>query len=190
MAHVAGSLVLMADYSWKSNADICVGEQVLGADLIPSTVVKTSFVIVGHFRRMLSFIERPQLQFTESASLWARDSERQWWWVENVFTLQLLWKSYKIAGGLKKIDSHLVSYDVEFATLNGFEKLTPVDITESYHPDTRLPFIVTDRRAPVIINGHVVSSELNEYTYDYTTFDWTSSLEQLKQTNRKIQCIL
>lgn len=182
MAHVVGSLVLMADYSWKSNTELCVGDYILGSDLISATVIETHSMIMSNVIRILSTIECPQLQFMESESLWAKDKNRQWWWVENVGLVQRTWKINK--KGLKKIDSHLVSYDVEFATLNGFEKRTIVDITENYSSDSNLIFFRTDRCCPVIINGHVASSGLDEFTYDYTKFDWLSSYTQLVQSGK------
>jgi len=176
MAHVSGSLVLMSDYSWKDNSKIEKGDIILGADLLPATVVdKTTFRLTN--RRMMSLLEVPTVKFTEADSLWARDNQRQWWWIENAFCVQQDWM---ITGaGLKIIDSHLVSYEVEFATLKGFEKRTIIDVSEEYNFYSTTPFFKTDRCCPVIINGHVVSSGLNEHVYDYTKFDWLNYCDRL-----------
>jgi hypothetical protein len=183
MGHISGSLVLMADYSLKSNSDIRVGDIVLGADLIPSTVIHTIPDALTEYRRIMSFLESPHVRFVESDTLWAKDSERQWWWVENADMSQKKWR-YMNANPLKIIDSYLVSYDVEFATLNGFENKTLVDVTDSYTPHTQLILIKTDRYSPIIINGHVVSSRLDEYIYDYTKFNWLDSYNQLLQSGK------
>jgi hypothetical protein len=182
---VSGSLVLMADYSWKSNAELCVGDYVLGADLLPATVTEIKTAEMGNFRRMLSFVENPQFQFTEVNMLWARDHERQWWWTDNVRVLQISWqRGYDV--GLKKIDSHLVSYDVEFATLGGFERRTIVDVTEKYSFDTEMIFFKTDRCSPVIVNGYIFPSGINENIYDYTQFNWTDCYTQLSTSLKDI----
>ena len=176
MAHVAGSLVLMADYSWKDNSKIEKGDIVLGADLLPATVIDKSITSLSN-KRMMSLLENTALQFNEIDSLWARDSQQQWWWIENAFRVQQEW--IVTGAGLKIIDSHLVSYEVEFATLKGFEKQTIVDVSEQYNFHSTMPYFKTDRCCPVIINGQVVSSGLNEYVYDYTKFDWLNYCDQL-----------
>ena len=176
MAHIAGSLVLMADHSWKDNSKIEKGDIILGADLLPSTVVDTITVRLGN-RRMLSLLENPTVRFHEVDLLWARDSQRQWWWIENAFFAQQEWELN--GTGLKVMDSPLVSYDVEFATLNGFEKQTIIDVSEEYDFYSTMPYFKTDRCCPVIINGQVVSSGTNEYVYDYTKFDWLKYCDRL-----------
>lgn len=176
MAHVAGSLVLMSDYSWKDNSKIEKGDKVLGADLLPATVVNVTPVRLAN-RRMLSLQENPAVRFHEVDLLWARENQIQWWWIENAFMAQQEW--INSGAGLKVIDSPLVSYNVEFATLNGFEKQTIIDVSEEYNFYSTMPYFKTDRCCPVIINGQVVSSGTNEYVYDYTKFDWLKYSDQL-----------
>jgi hypothetical protein len=179
MAYISGSLVLMADLSWKDNSTICKGDVILGADLMPAVVVETNTNILAN-RRIMSFLENPQFRFTENNPVWARDDILQWWWAENVSRLQLEWKNN--GSGLKIIDSPLVSYDVEFATLNGFEKYTVIDVTEKYNYNfnTMMPFFRIDRCCPIIVNGHIVAGGIiNEYAYDYTKFNWIDSYNSL-----------
>ena len=176
MAHVAGSLVLMNDYSWKDNSKIEKGDIILGADLLPATVVNVTTVRLGN-RRMLSLLENPTVRFHEVDLLWARDNQTQWWWIENAFMAQQEW--IETGTGLKVIDSTLVSYDVEFATFKGFEKQTIVDVSEEYNFYSTMPYFKTDRCCPVIINGQVVSSGTNEYVYNYTKFDWLNYCDRL-----------
>jgi len=185
MAHVSGSLVLMVDHSWKDNSKIEKGDIILGADLLPATVIDTTTVRLGN-RRMLCLLENPKIRFHEADLLWARDSLKQWWWVENAFQAQQVWKHNST--GLKVIDSLLVDYDVEFATLNGFEKQTIVDVSEEYNFDSTMPYFKTDRCCPVIINGQVVSSGTNEQLYDYTKFDWLKYCSQLSLKIRQYRC--
>lgn len=183
MAHISGSMVLMADLSWKDNSEIVIEDVIMGADLIPATVMKISHTSLRN-KRMLSLLENQSAVFTEKDSLWARDDHRQWWWVENASLLIREWK--EINTGLKVTDSIMVSYDVEFATFNGFEKQTIIDVTEKYSTDTIMPVFQTDRCCPVIINGQIVSSGINELIYDYTKFDWLDSLDKLKQLDREL----
>jgi hypothetical protein len=101
--------------------------------------------------------------------------------MESVGAFQHMQKRNPGVVGLKIIDSFLVDYNVKYATLNGFETCKQINVTEEYSFDTVLSYFKTDRCCPVIINGHVVSSGLNEYRYDYTTFNWDHYQPTLKQ---------
>lgn len=183
--HISGSLVLMADYSWKDNDKIRKGDIILGADLISATVTETNIGYTTNMR-IMSFLETPIIRFTEFSCVWAKDISHQWWWVENATRLQHAWRSRGNKEiGLKIIDSFLVDYEVEFATLNGFEKKTIIDASEDYEKNTIIPFFSTDRFCPVIINGYVVAQgRINEYVYDYTKFNWLDSYNQLIQSDK------
>lgn len=183
MAHVSGSLVLMADYSWKNNSEIREGDKILGADLKSATVVETIIVSLGN-KRVFSLLEKPYVRFNETDSLWAIDKNREWWWVESAGPLTLEWQKNKI--GLKILDSIMVHYDVQYATLNGFEKQTVIDVSEEYSVHTTMPFFMTDRACPIIINGQVVASGINEYIYDYTEFKWIDNYRKLKELMKEI----
>ena len=182
MGYLQGSVVLMADYSWKDISNICKDDIILGADLVPSTVTEV-FDGTLNIDRMMSFSENPMIGFTETHCIWAKNSEKQWWWVENVIGVQNFWKTVNFYS-FKIIDSFLVDYDVEFATLNGFEKRTVIDVTEDYLETCNTSFFRTDRRCPIIINGYVVSAGLNEYIYDYTKFNWLDSYAQLVESGK------
>ena len=188
MGYLAGSGVLMADYSWKDIYNIRKDDIILGADLIPATVTESSVEFLNN-QQMMSFLENPMIRFTDTFLIWAKNREYQWWWVENPIGVQNAWKNFsknisctKI--GLKTIDSFLLDYDVEFATLNGFEKRTVIDVTDDYLRTSITPFFRTDRSCPIIINGYVVSAGLNEYIYDYTKFNWLDSYAQLVESGK------
>jgi hypothetical protein len=189
MGYVAGSLVLMSDYSHKEISDICVGDIVLGADLNPATVTESFFSKLSN-RRIMSFLGNKQARFTESDVVWAKDLSRQWWWTENAHELQLAWKNMRLNSknhlltGIKIINSLLVSYDVEFATINGFEKKTVIDVTEEYSENTLIPMIKTERFCPVIVDGFVVGGGICEYEYDYTKFNWMNSYNKLRKSDK------
>jgi hypothetical protein len=189
MGYVAGSLILMADYSHKDISEICTGDIILGADLNSSIVTESFSSKLGN-RRIMSFLGNKQVRFTDCDVIWAKDSTRQWWWTENAHELQLAWKNMRLNSknhlltGIKIIDSMLVSYDVEFATINGFEKKTVIDVTEEYSENTFIPMIKTERFCPVIINDFVVGGGICEHEYDYTKFNWMNSYNQLRKSDK------
>jgi hypothetical protein len=189
MGYVAGSLVLMADYSYKEISDICVGDIILGADLNPS-IVTESFSLKLSNRRIMSFLGNEQVRFTDCDLIWAKDSTRQWWWTENAHELQLAWKNMRLNSknhsltGINIIDSMLVSYEVEFATINGFEKKTVIDVTEEYSGNALIPMFKTERFCPVIVDGFVVGGGICEHEYDYTKFNWLDSYDRLVESGK------
>jgi hypothetical protein len=171
----------MADYTWRVQSELSVGDQILSADLQPATIVKISHPPLNH-RSVCSFEETPDVRFLETDSLWAKQGSKQWWWVENVAALHRMWKLSNLDyTPLKTVDSFLVDYSVKYATVTGWESKKIVDVTIEHQQGLDMTFLTTDRYCPVIINGHVVSSGLNEYRYDYTAFNWDRYQPTLKQ---------
>jgi hypothetical protein len=171
----------MADYTWRVQSELSVGDQILSADLQPAIIVGVSHPPLNH-RSICSFEESPMVRFLESDSLWAKQRTRQWWWVENVAVLHYMWRSFGADyRPLKVIDSFLVDYGVKYATVNGWESKKIVDVTMENQQRLDMTFLKTDRYCPIIINGHVVSGGLNEYLYDYTQFNWDLYQPLLKQ---------
>lgn len=181
MSHASDSLILMADYTWRVQSELSVGDQILSADLEPATVVKITNP-TANYRSICTFAESPSMRFLETDSFWAKQGTRQWWWVDNVAALHTMWRATAPDyAPLKTIDSFLVDYSAKYATVNGWESKKIVDVTLEYPHGLDMTFLTTDRCCPVVINGHVVSGSLNEYVYDYTQFDWDKYQPLLKQ---------
>lgn len=181
MAHLSNSLVLKYDLSWIPLNNIAAGDILLGADTLPKIVKKVD-VYKLNYKRVFTFQDFPQIRFTEIDALWAVNFTKQWWWVENAAALQFMWGSLGIKPyGLKIIDSMLVNYKVRFANLHGWSFRELVDVTDQYSEDTETIFVYTDDYSPIIINGHIANTGLNEYVYDYTQFDWNRYQPLIKE---------
>jgi hypothetical protein len=181
MAYNPEAVILTADFNWVPLSIIRTGDHILGADMIPRTVKRIEKYPIK-YRRVFNFYNSPSFLFTEIDTLWARDQDRQWWWVENAPALQSSWKmSGWELHGLKVIDSMLVNYQVRYATINGWESKKLIDITEKYDYDYETIFLYTDDYSPIIVNGFVVNNGISEYIYDYAQFDWNKYQPLIKE---------
>jgi len=153
----------------------------MGADGKPAAIKEIETPILGD-RKMLSFEEDPDMRWSDEHPFWAKDDIRQWLWTAN----HANWiKEVQVGAiaGLKDNYSFLPVDGVEFATLNGFEQRTVVDITENYgyNYNTKLYLPVTDNGSMIIVKGYVVAASTNEFKYDYTQLDWNQSQPIIKQ---------
>jgi len=164
---VAGSLVLMADRSWKQIQTIQAGDIVMGPTG-PATVKHLHVSRVGEERKLLMFEEDPHHQWSAEHPHWVRQDGKDWWWVHDHVQIHKEIEMGLIRG-LKDPHSFLKG-PAEFASLHGFVKRTPV-VVPNYDPDTQV-FIPVVEGSPVIVNGYVVSAFINEFGYDYHQIKW------------------
>jgi hypothetical protein len=160
----AGSLVLMADQSWKSIETVRKGDWVMGATG-PEEVQRLHVSRLGH-RHLMGFAGE-RLRWSEEHSFWARKDGRQWWWSAN----PAMWRKEVELGvvkGLKDLYSHFEG-DVDFAHLDGFVR-RKVEVMPST-PDT-LVYLPVTKGSPIIVDGYVVGASVNEFMYDYASLDW------------------
>ena len=163
---VEGSLVLMADRTWKQVQSIQAGEYVMGPRG-PALVQRLHAVELGT-RKLLSFAEDPRHLWSEEHPYWVRKNGKQWWWAANKDMLQDQFRS-GLVRGLKDPNS-LLDGAAEFATLNGFVNRTPITMIGA--DPKQMLYVPVVENSPIIINGYVVGGFLSEYEFDYSSFDW------------------
>lgn len=167
---VAGSMVLMADRSWKPVEKIEAGDILQGPAGI-GVVKRLHVARLESYRSMMTMREDPSIMWSEEHPFWAEQDGKQWWWSANPDHLRAEMESGLIAG-LKNPHSVLKG-NVRFAHIHGqdgFVDRTPVKVS-GYHPDT-LVYIPVVEGSPCIINGYVVGAFLNERGFDYSLLDW------------------
>lgn len=174
---VAGSLVLMGDYSWRPIETLEPGDVLMGPN--GPAIMKYLYVsTLGSTRNLLTFTEDPSTVWSDEHPFWARQGTDEWWWSANAPHLKAEMVSGLIAG-LKDPDSvwQHQPQELEFAHLSGFQKRT-VEVIEGADADTLVMIPVLDG-SPCIINGYVVGAFLNEENFDYRALRWEQCIPQL-----------
>ena len=164
------SNVLMYNGSWKPIQDITTDDILMGANGKPVNVQKVDTPLLGN-RKMYQFFDGHT--WSEEHAHWVFDNEtqREWWWSAN----PQMWREEVKSGaihGLKDNKSIICHNNIKFAYLTGFvtRQMQQVD----YPSDTQLYLPITDG-TPIIVNGYIVGAGLNEFTFDYTQFQWIPS---------------
>lgn len=161
------SNVLMYDGSWKLIQDITTDDILMGANGKPVNVHKMDTPLLGN-RKMYQFFDGHTWSEEHAHWVFDRETQREWWWSAN----PNMWRSEVKSGaihGLKDNQSIINHNNVKFAYLTGFvtRQIEQVD----YPSDTQLYLPITDG-TPIIVNGYIVGAGLNEFTFDYTQFQW------------------
>jgi hypothetical protein len=172
---VAGSKVLMADYSWKRVEEVTEGDMLM-TPTGPARCRGLHEAVLTDQRQLLSFAEDPDTKWTASHPLWSRKKSdgKQWWWVHDV-PYMLSEMTDGLTEGLYDLDTVIDGMrgneEVEFAHLNGFVDRKVV-VVENASPDTKA-YIPILEGPPCIINGYVAAAFWNQENYDYDMLDWT-----------------
>lgn len=180
---VAGSLVLMADLTWKHVETIQSGDMVMGPE--GPARVKRLYVTTLDDRRLLTFKEDPSIVWSEEHPFWSRRNGVQWWWTASLPHLRAEIES-GLLPGLKDIDS-VYTGQVEYAHLEGFVNRTVVEIPDA-DPALKL-YIPVIEGSPCVMNGYVVSAFINEFGYDYRSMDWNEGAARLGRCRASLQVL-
>lgn len=164
---VAGSLVLMADYSWKKIETLEPGD-LLMSPTGPAKMLRLHRAILGTGRAMLTMAEDPSTRWVADHPLWSRNKQGdQWWWSGDAAYMRAE-VDQGLTAGLKDINS-VFEDEVEYAHLDGFVKRT----IKAVEADPNTPvFIPVLEGPPCIVNGYVAAAFFNEWEYDYAQLDW------------------
>lgn len=167
---VAGSRVLMADYSWRAIETLSAGD-LLMTPTGPGRMLKLHQAILGTGRKMLTMKEDPETRWVADHPLWSRPvgGGKQWWWSGDAAYMRAEVEG-GLTQGLKDINS-VYEDDVEYAHLNGFVKRTIVELDEDPMTPVYIPVL---EGPPCIVNGYVAAAFFNEWKYDYEQLDWNT----------------
>lgn len=172
---VAGSLVLMADRTWKQVQTVEAGDMVMGPTG-PVKVKRLHITKLEGYRRLMTFAEDPRHMWSEEHPYWAKKNNKQWWWAEGPDHLRAEMAS-GLLPGLRDPYSVLEG-KVDFASLEGFVQRTPVTVIGA-DPETPL-FVPVIEGSPIFINGYMVSGFVNEFGYDYEKLDWNEHVSKFE----------
>lgn len=180
---LAGSMVLMANRSWKAIETLRTGDVVMSPT--GPAIVKDLYVSkLGMHRKFMTFREDPSIIWSQEHPFWSRQNGRQWWWADRPDLLREEMEQGLIAG-LKNPDSVYGGRVDDYAYLgSGYVKRTPM-ILEGYSHETPVYIPILDG-PPAIVNGYVVGAFLDEHQFDYNRMDWDQLYPTLAAKGFKI----
>jgi len=172
---VAGSLVLMADQSWKQIQTLEPGD-VLMTPTGPARMERLHVAKLGEYRRMMMFAEDPRHMWSEEHPHWGKQDGSQYWWAEGHQHLIDEMRSGMMTG-LKDVD-RILKGRVQYAHLDGFVERTPVPVIGA-DPET-LVFVPVLNGPIAIVDGYLVGAFIDEWKFDYTSFDWNQHVTKFQ----------
>lgn len=168
---VAGSMVLMANGSWKEVEKVQAGDRVMGPSG-PVGVERLHVATVGTERSLLSFKEDAGHIWTSDHPHWTRQGDQQGWWSGQPDYLREAMAIALIPGVNPR---SILTGDAEFAHMDGFLKRTPVQY--SADPNTKV-YVPVVEGSPIIVNGYLTGGFIDEKAYDYNKLDWNQFLNK------------
>jgi hypothetical protein len=171
---IAGSLVLMADYTWKAIEKIVAGNYVLGIDLQPNLVLELKEPLLEN--RFLVNFEDGNLITSAEHTIWSRKDGVEWFSSRD--TKELAEEALVGTGADLLIPpfNNDAWEPMEYAHLSGFKKHKTILIEAS--PMTQLYQVICDRSKTYIVNGYVVGSVPDDRTFNYGGIEWEKIIEE------------
>ena len=174
---IAGSLVLMADFTWKPIEEIKTGDKVVGIDGKVNTVLAPYSVRLGNKRSIMTFPDR-SLFWSGEHLLWVRNRLGEEYWGTNDYNQYCREKQiYIIDGktfdyrGLTKKEPYIVTQKFSYAHINGWKK-QEAEMDRSFGGDTMIYSMAVDGSHTYIVNGYVATGFVDDRDYDYNTIAW------------------
>ena len=181
----AGSLVLMADLSWKAIEQVKVGELMWSVDR-PVACVEEHVTRLGN-RRMITFDDQ-SLFWSEEHAVWTRDMFKdEWWWSYNSNMWRWEAETGIIGGLLDNLSIRNGEIALEYAHIDGWKlQKSQVAVGEfNEHTPLYLPFT---GGAPIVVNGYLVGAGVNERNFDYKSIKWNDVMSKYKES-KLVECV-
>lgn len=166
-----GTLVLMADLSWREISTIRVGEK-LWSHVGPANVYQIEETTLTS-RRLIGFAD-DSLFWPENHMFWAKAQGREHLWGVN----KRLWLQglAEFGGkGLKDPDDALIGNvgdAIKIGVLDGWKDVVPLHRIDAEHYDLPLYMPLVDNGGIICVNGYLAASATNEWLCDYKSFRW------------------
>lgn len=176
----AGSLVLMADFTWKKIEDVVVGDLVMSPTGV-AVIRQIDRPVLGE-RRMFRMNDH-SLYWSAEHSFWVKRMHREWLWTLDPEALAREAAAGDI-GGVKDFTTLFVGEDgkpelfAKWEAYNGgcWEINHPVRAHEfDDRPELPLYLPLTENGELIIVNGYVVGAAINEDAFDYSSLEWENS---------------
>lgn len=183
--YLAGSLVMMADGSWKEIQNVVAGDMLM-TPVGPKECKYLHTTLLGPCRQVMTFEEDPSLGMVVDHLLWSRQEGRQNWWCGDI--PQLHREILSGFGTNRKNINDFFEGEVEYAHISGFVKRTPKPLPD-VHPETMVYLPCLDG-PPGIVNGYLTTFFINEEQFDYQSLDWDRVHPMLSKHNAHLQLLL
>lgn len=167
-----GSMVLMADKSWKEISTIEPG------DLVWSPFGREQILELD----VTSLGNRALYSMADASLMWSAEHT---FWVRRPGLWTFLWSMDRAAlkreeeageiGGLVNWDRLLdgaEGHPEQFACIEGWKVNTPVRVQALERPELALYLPRTAKHGLIIVNGYLVGAGINEAVCDYARIDW------------------
>ena len=179
---IAGTLVLMADFTWKRVEAVQIGDYVMGVHK-PERVKDMDIVILGPERKLRT-IKETGFTWSEEHCFWGKQNQKEWFWSAR----KPAWLNevrQKAVVGFKDNSTLMEGEGFEFATLDGFKKQEITTIQDS-DPLTPLYLPITNG-SPIIVAGYVAEAYVDEFGFDYHTIDWERDRQRILEGLNRAQ---
>lgn len=169
---IAGTLILMADSTWKPIETITVGEYVQGINGI-NPVLGTQRAVLGPSRCIWTFRDK-SIYFSGEHLFWVKKKDKEFFGVADM-TQHLLEKDVELCpqfeGLTLKQDVICIDRPVEYAVIDGWKTDRPV-IAREYGNNTPLYELVLGGTHTMIANGYVVGGNVHDDDFNYDSVHW------------------
>jgi hypothetical protein len=179
MCFLAGSLVLMADMSWKAIEQVKAGELMHSING-PVKCVEEHVTRLGN--RLIITFDGSDLFWSEEHAFWTRDlMGDEWWWSYNADTWRQEVNAGVIGGLLDNYSIRSGEIALEYAHMDGWKLQKSQVAVGEFNEDTPL-FLPVTHGAPIIVNGYLVGAGVNERNFDYKSIKWENFVIQYKES--------
>lgn len=170
---IAGTLILMADFSWKPVEQLDSGDKVRGLTGV-NTVIAPYKNVLGSRRSIMTFTDR-SLSWSGEHLLWVRTDNDEFFGTCD-FNHHLRekdaarfpeFKGYT----LSEREAIIICKPVEFAHLTGWKMDEPV-VAREYGDATHVYTAILDGDHTMIANGYVAGGFVHDDDVDYSKIHW------------------
>jgi hypothetical protein len=166
----AGSLVLMADGTWREITRVGAGDYVYS----PTGPAKVSYLHVTLLAdRPLYRMADHSVTWSAEHSFWVKRDSQQWLWTMSPERLK--WEEdIGLIAGIRQWHKLMAGRECQpelFAHLQGWRRATPMRIAAA---PRCLPLYLprTEGGELIVIDGYLVGAFVNERAFDYDRLDW------------------
>lgn len=176
---IAGTLILLADGTWKPIETFTGGELVQGANGI-NDVLGVQHTRLGRRRALWTFEDR-SIYFSGEHLFWIRRKDEEFFGCVDM-TEHILEKDAELCPQFEdltlKQDALVIDRPVEFAVMDGWKHDEPI-IAREYGDCTPLYELVLGGSHTMIANGYLVGGNVHDDDFDYSTVHW-NGLKEVK----------
>ena len=175
---IAGTLILMEDFSWKPVEQLAAGDRVRGLTRV-NTVIAPYSNILGNSRSIMTFTDR-SLSWSGEHLLWVKIDDDEFFGTCD-FNHHLREKNAERFPEFKgytlsEREAIIISEPVDFAYLTGWKRDEPI-VDRRYGDFTPVHTAILDGDHTMIANGYVVGGFAHDDDFDYSEVHWNGLVD-------------